>query len=103
MFKIAICDDVKAICDELKYVILNVEKNIVHEEIDVNIFYSGDSLITELREGHKYDLIFLDIELGSKINGINVGHVIRNEMDDYITQIVYISSVVVKHFCNSIT
>ena len=26
MFKIAICDDVKAICDELKYVILNVEK-----------------------------------------------------------------------------
>ena len=37
MFKIAICDDVKAICDELKYVILNVEKNIVHEEIDVNV------------------------------------------------------------------
>lgn len=92
MFKIAICDDVKAICDEVKYVILNAEKNIVHEEIDVNIFYSGDSLITELREGHKYDLIFLDIELGSKINGVNIGHVIRSEMDDYITQIIYISS-----------
>ena len=39
-----------------------------------------------------YDLIFLDIELGGNINGVEVGHIIRDEMDDYITQIVYISS-----------
>ena len=34
----------------------------------------------------------MDIELGGKINGVEVGHIIRDEMDDYTTQIVYISS-----------
>lgn len=92
MFKIAICDDVKATCEELENVILNAAKNVFHEELDVDTFYNGDALIKELQEGNSYDLIFLDIELGKKINGVGVGHIIRNDMDDHITQIVYISS-----------
>ncbi|RKW58446.1 MAG: DNA-binding response regulator, partial [Lachnospiraceae bacterium] len=42
-------------------------------------------------EESPYDLIFLDIELG-EINGVEVGHIIREQMEDYITKIIYISS-----------
>ena len=92
MFKIAVCDDIKATCDELKKIILSKAKEVLHENISVDIFYSGDALISDIGEGNLYDLIFLDIELGGKINGVEIGHIIRDEMDDYITQIVYISS-----------
>ena len=92
MFKIAVCDDIKVTCDELKEIILSKAKGALHENISVDIFYSGDALISDIGEGNLYDLIFLDIELGGKINGVEIGHIIRDEMDDYITQIVYISS-----------
>ena len=92
MFKIAVCDDIKATCDELKKIILSKAKETLCENISVDIFYSGDALISDIREENLYDLIFLDIELGGNINGVEVGHIIRDEMDDYITQIVYISS-----------
>ena len=92
MFKIAVCDDIKVTCDELKEIILSKVKGVLHENISVDIFYSGDALISDIGEGNLYDLIFLDIELGGKINGVEVGHIIRDEMDDYTTQIVYISS-----------
>ena len=92
MFKIAVCDDIKVTCDELKEIILSKAKGVLHENISVDIFYSGDALISDIGEGNLYDLIFLDIELGGKINGVEVGHIIRDEMDDYTTQIVYISS-----------
>lgn len=92
MFKIAVCDDIKVTCDELKEIILSKAKGALYENISVDIFYSGDALISDIGEGNLYDLIFLDIELGGKINGVEIGHIIRDEMDDYITQIVYISS-----------
>lgn len=92
MFKIAICDDVMETCDEIKNIILNIEKGVFCEEVSVSIFHSGEALISDLKEGILFDLIFLDIELGEKMNGVNVGHIIREEMDNYITQIIYISS-----------
>lgn len=93
MFKIAICDDIKSTCDEIKDIILNISKGALSENISIDIFYSGEALISDIREEENlYDLIFLDIELGGKINGVEVGRIIRGEMDDYITQIVYISS-----------
>ena len=93
MFKIAICDDIKSTCDEIKDIILNISKGNLSENISIDIFYSGEALISDIREEENlYDLIFLDIELGGKINGVEVGRIIIGEMDDYITQIVYISS-----------
>lgn len=92
MFKIAVCDDIKSTCDEIKDIILSTVKGNLCENISVDIFYSGDALISDIREKNLYDLIFLDIELGGSINGVEVGHIIRDEMDDCITQIVYISS-----------
>lgn len=89
MFRIAICDDVKLICNEIKNIILE-NKELQNEKIKIDIFNNGETLIEELRENTQYDLIFLDIELG-EINGVEVGHIIRDDMEDYTTKIVYIS------------
>lgn len=89
MFRIAICDDVKAVCDVLKSVILSSDK-LKNGELHIDVFNDEIALIEELKDNIRYDLIFLDIELG-EINGVEVGHVIRDEIEDYNTKIVYIS------------
>lgn len=88
--KIAICDDDKNLAGELEEIILYYEKqkNKIYE---IDVFYSGLEITRELDKGNTYDLIFLDIEM-EEINGLEVGEKIRNEMDDYGTQIIYISS-----------
>ncbi|HBV67790.1 MAG TPA: DNA-binding response regulator [Clostridiales bacterium] len=90
MLKIAVCDDVGEICAELENIILDFQKQS-GVELSVDIFFSGEGLINYIKNGNNFDLIFLDIELG-KINGVEVGHFIRDKMEDYITKIVYISS-----------
>ncbi len=89
MFRVAICDDEQVICSQIENTILNfAEEN--NEKIDTQVFYSGEELIKFLEVGQSFDLIFLDIEL-KMINGIEVGRKIREEMDNQILQIVYIS------------
>ncbi|MGB4438352.1 MAG: LytTR family DNA-binding domain-containing protein [Sedimentibacter sp.] len=90
MIRIAVCDDVYAVCSELENIILDFQKQ-TNEELTVESFYSGEDLIKYIKNENTLDLIFLDIELG-KINGVEVGQVIRCELEDYITKIVYISS-----------
>lgn len=90
MLNIAICDDDQHICSKIERVILNYGiKSIV--EINVEVFYTGESLIDFLNDEHDFDLIFLDIELGAT-TGIEVASKIRNELDDYISKIVFITS-----------
>ncbi len=90
MLKIAVCDDVGEICAELENIILDFQKQS-GVELSVDIFFSGEGLINYIKNGNSFDLIFLDIEFG-KINGVEVGRFIRDEMEDYITKILYISS-----------
>lgn len=90
MIRIAVCDDVSAICSELENIILEFQKQ-TNYELTVEAFYSGEDLIEYIKNENTFDLIFLDIELG-KINGVEVGRHIRDELEDYITKIVYISS-----------
>lgn len=85
MVKIAICDDNKNVCEYINDII--VDMNIVSE---IEIFYSGEFMIKHLQDGSCFDIIFLDIEM-DKLNGIEVGHIIRDCFDDYITKIIYIS------------
>lgn len=89
MFRVAICDDEQVICSQIENIILNyaAENN---EKIDTQVFYSGEELNRFLESGQNFDLIFLDIEL-KIINGIEVGKKIREELDNQILQIVYIS------------
>ena len=91
MFKIAVCDDVASVCNELKIMIMDMKNDLICKEITIDTFYSGEALIDNIKEENLYDLIFLDIELG-KINGVEVGHIIRKQMEDYVTKIIYISS-----------
>lgn len=89
MFRIAICDDEQVICSQIENYILNYAADN-NEKIDTQVFYSGEELIRFLEVGQSFDLIFLDIEL-KLINGIEVGKKIREELDDQILQIVYVS------------
>lgn len=92
MLKIAICDDNKAVCSEIENAILDYQKRSFSKyDIDVAIFYSGESLMNFLKNKNTFDLIFLDIELGTT-TGIEVGLTIRNDLDDYISKIVFITS-----------
>jgi len=90
MIKIGVCDDEPAICSELEKMILGFRQKTI-EKLDTEIFYSGRDLVTYLRDNSPFDLIFLDIELGD-MTGVDIGHIIRGEMDNQTTKIVYITS-----------
>lgn len=89
MLRVAICDDEKTICTWLEDMVLEIGKG-TNQEIETEVYYSGEELCNYLYEGNRYDLIFLDIEL-YKINGVEVGKIIREKLKDELTQIVYIS------------
>ncbi len=91
MLNVAICDDNKQVCHTLRnelseYAIIN------SVEFNINIFYSGESLIDHLKTLCCFDLIFLDIELVTT-TGVIIGNKIRKQLDDYNTKIVFISAV----------
>lgn len=89
MFRIAICDDEPAVCSQIETILLNYseESNL---DIEIQVFYSGEELCKFLEDGEGFDLIFLDIEL-KLINGIEVGRKIREDLDNQLMRIVYIS------------
>ncbi len=89
MFNIAICDDDKRICTQIENAILN-NSNAFDEEIEIEVYFSAHELFDELKRGAKYELVFLDIEIPN-MTGIELSNNIRNYMDDYNTQIVFIS------------
>ena len=86
MIRIAVCDDTIEICSEIESIILDYDN-----QLSVDVFYSGEDLIKNIKNDNSCDLIFLDIEMGN-INGVEVGHFIRDKLNDHITKIVYISS-----------
>jgi DNA-binding LytR/AlgR family response regulator len=87
MIRIAICDDNINVCVNLKNLLNQYEKE-KHKELTINIFHSGEELLSQLSN---FDLIFLDIQL-LKMNGIEVGIYLRENLKNNITQIVYIST-----------
>lgn len=90
MYRIGICDDDKGLCSGLEEQIYHIVKEL-SVKADVEVWYSGESILNDLGNGTQLDLIFLDIELVQK-DGISVGRFIRGEMEDIQTHIVYISS-----------
>lgn len=89
MLRIAICDDENIMCRQLEDMLSEIGKKI-NQEIEAEVYYSGEELCDFLYKGNQYDIIFLDIEL-NQINGVEVGKKIREELEDEHTQIVYIS------------
>lgn len=90
MYRVGICDDDKVLCSLLEEQIqgLSAEFSI---KFEIEVWYSGESLESDLKKGVGLDILFLDIELLQK-NGIAIGAFIRDEMEDTDTHIAYISS-----------
>lgn len=54
-------------------------------------FPSGEALLESLRAGQTLFLLILDIELQAQ-NGVTVGNLLREELGDNATQVLYISA-----------
>ncbi|SHE93067.1 two component transcriptional regulator, LytTR family [Tissierella praeacuta DSM 18095] len=89
MFIIAICDDEQIIVSQIENILLDYSKR-TSLEVDIIVFYSGEELYKYMELGYNFDLIYLDIEM-EPMNGLEVGKMIRNRMQNHKTDIVYIS------------
>jgi DNA-binding LytR/AlgR family response regulator len=89
MLKIALCDDDIVICTIIENILLKHSTKMAYK-VEVETFYLGTNLIDSIKKGDSFDLIYLDIEM-EQINGVEVGEYIRNELNDQITEIVYVS------------
>ena len=102
MYRIAICDDDKTICNQLSEII-NEFASTNYLDIQPVLFFHCRDLYQELKnkEGLQFDLIFLNIEFkGDTMNGIVIGHWIRYKLKNEVIQIVYMSKK--KEFCMSL-
>lgn len=91
MLSIAICDDERKIGAEIERVLTDTFNNqgVKH---NIDMFFSGAKLSESIKAGTHYDLIFLDIEFAEdEINGTDVGRMIRDEHQNHLTAIVFIS------------
>lgn len=88
MYNIAVCDDDEVLCSQFERLL---EPYIFEKKINVEVFYSGEELVKYMSEGEHFDLIFLDIEL-RLMNGVEVGRMIREDLENEEVQIVYISA-----------
>lgn len=90
MLKVAICDDENLIVSEFETILLNLCKS-EGIKIDIDVFYSGESLEKAVLLGEKFDLLYLDIEMKGK-NGIEAAKNIR-KMDENVL-IIFVSGYV---------
>lgn len=90
MFNIIICDDEEFTCTAVENVVLEYAR--IHSiKVETDIFYSGEALCKYMERNNTIDVLFLDIELG-QLGGVDVGKIIRDQLKNDVTQIVYISS-----------
>ncbi len=90
MYSIGICDDERDTCAQIADMIHEYDKrNKVG--IEVLVWNTGEELYQDMMKGKAVDLLFLDIELVST-DGIQIGRLIRHELENYDIGIVYISS-----------
>lgn len=92
MLKIAICDDEQHICSQIEALMFECSRKYWNK-VEIEVFTSGESLIENLKSGGVYDFIFLDIELGTT-SGITVARIVREEMLDYVSEIIFVTGTV---------
>lgn len=81
--KIAICDDEREICEEIRELLFMYER----KEFSVKVFESGDALLSF---GERFDLIFLDIQM-TGTNGIETARIIRETKES--TVLIFITGI----------
>lgn len=90
VYRIGICDDENSTCSELEKILMEYSK-ISDLEIQINLWNSAETFITDVPSKVNVDILFLDIEMPGK-NGVHLGEYIRNEMKDEGMHIIYVSS-----------
>ena len=90
MIRIAVCDDSREICVSLENMLLQYSEES-SMTVKVDLYTSGEEFMDMLKKGSVYDVIFLDIELNTT-TGLEVSRVIRHELDDHLSKIVFITS-----------
>lgn len=87
MLRIAICDDENVIVNQIENIITKLyEEERISAEVDA--FYSGNTLETEISRGTQYDLIFLDIQMQGG-DGITTARNIRKTDENVL--LIYVS------------
>lgn len=82
--KIAVCDDDYTVCKQIKQGISSAGASVKYEIYE---FHSGEEL---LKSNKKWDMIFLDIELGGGIDGLDVAKKLQEDNPELI--LIFISS-----------
>lgn len=88
MIKVAICDDDVATTGRIEGMLCSMAKGRFIQ-IDTEVFWKGNRLAEAVENGACFDVIFLDIEMGSE-DGITVARRIRGT--DKNVLIVYVTS-----------
>ena len=86
--KIALCDDERFHSTVLKRVIHEWSKD-QKETIDIYVYESAEEFLTDFDKGARFDLAFLDIQMGG-MNGVELAKLIRDRDMNMI--IVFITS-----------
>ena len=88
MLRIAICDDDAIISAQIEEMLdRHLNKNLIEHYIE--IFYDGKALENIYKQGDRFDIIYLDIEMG-RMNGIDTAKSIRKTDRDVV--LIYVSS-----------
>lgn len=89
MMNVAICDDDINFIGKFEQMLLTI-KNMEHIEFEPEVYLDGKELIENIyKEGRKYDLIFLDIEM-TEMDGLTAAREIRKK--DEMTILIYVTS-----------
>lgn len=78
--RIAICDDNSLCCEQLALLVAQEEQE--PGQFDVQIFSSGEALLQQIQEKQQFDLIFMDIEMGEGLSGMDTAVQIRRQNQD---------------------
>lgn len=73
MIRIAIVDDDEKLCSKIEQSLIAYRETTAIE-LDIELFYSGESFYHFLTSEHDFELIFLDIQMKS-IDGVEVGYI----------------------------
>lgn len=88
MLRIAICDDNIPFTSEIESLLLQIKKqDYINMEID--IYFDGDSFCKKVNQKVHYDLIYMDIEM-TQMDGIQAAHLLRSK--NIPSLLIYISA-----------
>lgn len=88
MMDIAICDDAVIFTTSLEELVETLG-NKYNKDVTTEVFFDGEKLVKHIKNGKRYDLIYLDIEMAGK-NGVDTAHDIR--LVDPNVLIIYVTN-----------